>query len=157
MLAPAVVTRTRRWAGRVGLGLVLVTLVSGCSHRAGTIATPTAEPRPSAGIVTGDFVEVGGFAPGVGSGRGSPLPGTLVAHVNTADGPSARSITVVGGRFFFTLAPGTYVLTGNSPQIVGAACVSPPVVVDAGRTVRATVACDIRHVGHAILVDGQQV
>ena len=63
--------------------------------------------------VTGLLVRVGGPAPG----SPVPLPGTVVAQ--TAVGEQFTTTTGKDGRFQLSLPPGTYRLTGHSPQVMG--------------------------------------
>lgn len=79
-----------------------VSILTGCSDQPG--------PRQT---VTGLLVRVGGPAPG----SPVPLPGTVVARSPAA----AQFTTTTGknGRFQLSLPPGTYRLTGHSPQVMG--------------------------------------
>ena len=63
--------------------------------------------------VTGLLVRVGGPAPG----SPVPLPGTVVAK--NAVGGQFTTTTGKDGRFQLSLPPGTYRLTGHSPQVMG--------------------------------------
>jgi hypothetical protein len=63
--------------------------------------------------VTGLFVRVGGPPPG----SPVPLPGTVVAR--NAAGGQFTTTTGKDGRFQLSLPPGTYRLTGHSPQLMG--------------------------------------
>ena len=100
-------------------------------------ATPTTSP----GAVEGQFIRVGGPAPGAAV----PLPGQVVA----IDPTGARLAVGVGnnGRFRLSLPAGTYRLIGYSPLIDSgnARCnAERPVRVATGRTTRhVAVICSI--------------
>jgi hypothetical protein len=79
-----------------------VSIVTGCSGQSGSQQT-----------VTGLLVRVGGPAPG----SPVPLPGTVVAR--NAAGEQFTTTTSKDGRFQLSLPPGTYRLTGHSPQVMG--------------------------------------
>lgn len=79
-----------------------VAILTGCSGR----------PDPHQ-TVTGLLVRVGGPAPG----SPVPLPGTVLAQ--TAAGDQFTTTTDNDGRFRLSLPPGSYRLTGHSPQVMG--------------------------------------
>ena len=66
--------------------------------------------------VTGMLVRVGGPATLTGSPPPVPLPGTVVAR--DAAGQQFTATTGKDGRFQLSLPPGTYWLTGHSPQVM---------------------------------------
>ena len=82
--------------------VVSVSILTGCS----------AEPGPHQ-TVTGLLVRVGGPAPG----SPVPLPGTVVAR--NAAGGQFTTTTGNNGRFQLSLPPGTYRLTGHTPEVMG--------------------------------------
>jgi hypothetical protein len=102
-------------------------MLAGCA----AVATPTTVP----GAVVGQFIRVGGPAPGAAV----PLPG----HVVAIDSTGARLTVGVGnnGRFRLSLPAGTYRLIGYSPltQSGKARC-------SAARTVRVITGRATRHV-----------
>jgi hypothetical protein len=108
-------------------------LLTGCASGAASAAAP--------GTVVGQFIRVGGPAPG----SPVPLPGVVV----TADSGGTRHEVAVGrnGWFRLSLPAGHYRLTGYSPLIgsgkVG--CRAEHVIrVAAGKTTRhVTVTCSI--------------
>jgi len=79
-----------------------VSILAGCSGQSGPHQT-----------VMGFLVRVGGPAPG----SPVPLSGTVIAR-NTA-GEQFTTTTGNDGRFQLSLPPGTYRLTGHSPQVMG--------------------------------------
>jgi hypothetical protein len=86
----------------IAAALASVPILAGCSGQSGPHQT-----------VTGLLVRVGGPAPGAPV----PLPGTVVAR--TAAGAQFAATTGKDGRFQLSLPPGTYRLTGHSPQVMG--------------------------------------
>jgi hypothetical protein len=86
----------------IAVAVATVSILVGCSGQPGPHQT-----------VTGLLVRVGGPAPG----SPVPLPGTVVAR-NTAGGQFTTT-TGNNGRFQLSLPPGTYRLTGHSPQVMG--------------------------------------
>lgn len=66
--------------------------------------------------VTGMLVRVGGPAGPKGPPPPVPLPGTVVAR--NAAGQQFTATTGKDGRFQLSLPPGTYRLTGQSPQVM---------------------------------------
>jgi hypothetical protein len=112
----------RRKLGAITTVLAAGTLLAGCAA-----ATATTAP----GTVTGQFIRVGGPAPGAAV----PLPG----HVVAVDSTGARITVNVGsnGRFSLSVPAGTYRLIGYSPLIQSgkARCgAEQPVVVTTDRT-----------------------
>ena len=122
----------RRTLSAITTVLAAGPLLAGCAA-----ATATTAP----GTVTGQFIRVGGPAPGAAV----PLPGRVVA----IDSTGARLTADVGsnGRFSLSLSAGTYRLIGYSPLIQSgkARCgAEHPVVVAAGRTTpHVAVVCSI--------------
>ncbi len=118
--------------------VIAATVIAGSAGCAG--ATP--------GTVTGIFVRIGGPAPVGPSGDGVPLPGNVVAAGTTGKRFTAR--TGKSGRYTMTLPPGTYHLTGHSPEVGSNGhqmrCFAEhPVQVKAGRSIRGVkVICSIR-------------
>lgn len=86
----------------IAAAVASVSILTGCSGQSGPHQT-----------VTGLLVRVGGPAPG----SPVPLPGTVVAR--NAAGEQFTTTTGKDGRFQLSLAPGTYRLTGHSPQVMG--------------------------------------
>jgi hypothetical protein len=114
----------------------------------GTDANPGPSGGPSPAVlgvkVSGDFVMVGGPAPGIRR----PLPGQIAA-TNTA-GRRFTGTVGKGGRCAMWLPPGTYHLTGRSPRVhaghheTGCAA-AHPVRARAGRpTPRVEIVCSVR-------------
>jgi hypothetical protein len=66
--------------------------------------------------VTGMLVRVGGPAPPAGPPPPLPLQGRVVAR--NAAGQQFTATTGKDGRFQLSLPPGTYRLTGQSPQVM---------------------------------------
>lgn len=94
-----------RKARRLAAGAVASALIlAGCAGQ-------TAGGRE----VDGLLVRVGGPAAKSGSAPALPLPGTVVAR-NTA-GQQFTATAGNDGRFQLSLPPGTYRLTGHSPQV----------------------------------------
>lgn len=87
---------------------VIVTAVASAAIVAGCGGRP--DPHQAA---TGLLVRVGGPAPG----SPVPLPGTVVAQ--SVAGDQFTTTTGNDGRFQLSLPPGTYRLTGHSPQVMG--------------------------------------
>jgi hypothetical protein len=86
--------------------LIAATAIGGCTGHAKT----------AHGTVTGIFLMVGGPAgPGHPHGVRLPLPGHVIA-TNIA-GERITVSTGKSGRFTMLLPPGTYHLTGYSPQV----------------------------------------
>jgi hypothetical protein len=81
-----------------------VLILAGCSS----------EPAGSR-TVTGMLVRVGGPPGKSGPPPPLPLPGTIVAR--NAAGQQFTTTAGNDGRFELSLAPGTYRLTGHSPQV----------------------------------------
>ena len=79
-----------------------VSIVSGDSGQAGPYQT-----------VTGLLIRVGGPHPG----SPVPLPGTVVAR--SAAGEQFTTTAGEDGRFQLSLPPGSYELTGYSPEVLG--------------------------------------
>ena len=92
----------RRACSITAAAVVSVSILTGCS----------AEPSPHQSV-TGLLVRVGGPAPG----SPVPLPGTVVAR-NVAGGQFTTT-TGNNGRFQLSLPPGTYRLTGHTPEVMG--------------------------------------
>jgi Polysaccharide lyase family 4, domain II len=91
----------RAWCVIVA-AVVSMSILTGCSDQLGSHQT-----------VTGLLVRVGGPAPG----SPVPLPGTVAAR--NAAGAQFTATTGKNGRFRLSLPPGTYRLTGHSPQVIG--------------------------------------
>ena len=85
----------------IAVAVASMAIFSGCSG----------QPDPHQ-TVTGLLVRVGGPAPG----SPVPLPGTVVAR--NATGDKFSTTTGKDGRFQLSLPPGTYELTGHSPQVM---------------------------------------
>jgi hypothetical protein len=121
------------------LGAVMTLLVAG-SMLAGCGAQRPA-PKTAPGTVAGEFIRVGGPAPG----SPVPLPGQVVA----VESAGTRLTVTVGndGRFSLSLPAGTYRLSGYSPLIDSgkARCSAEHAVrVTTGRTTRhVAVICSI--------------
>ena len=83
-------------------------MTTGCCDQSGSQPTAGAEPRQ---VVTGTLLRVGGppRTPPL------PLPGSVVAR-HEAD-VEFTAVTGDDGRFQLLLPPGTYLLTGTSPQV----------------------------------------
>jgi hypothetical protein len=86
----------------IAAAVASVSILVGCSGQS--------DPHQT---VTGLLVRVGGPAPG----SPVPLPGTVVAQ--NATGEQFTTTTGKDGRFQLSLPPGTYRLTGHSPQVMG--------------------------------------
>jgi hypothetical protein len=82
-----------------------ISILTGCSGQSG--------PRQT---VTGLLTRVGGPVTVSHSQNRLPVPGTVVAR----DGAGEQVSTTTGtnGRFQLSLSPGTYRLTGHSPQVM---------------------------------------
>lgn len=97
-------TATRQALTTACIALAAATAVTGCrspwSH----------SPRP--GTVAGMLLRVGGPAPGAPV----PLPGHVTA-TPVGGGPHYTFPVARNGRYRIHLAPGSYRLTGTSPQI----------------------------------------
>lgn len=92
----------RRACCGIVAAVVSVSILTSCTDQPG--------PHQS---VTGLLVRVGGPAPG----SPVPLPGTVAAR--NAAGAQFTTTTGKNGRFRLSLPPGTYRLTGHSPQVIG--------------------------------------
>jgi hypothetical protein len=99
---PRVQADMRRVCCVIAVAVASVSILAGCSGQPGPHQT-----------VTGLLVRVGGPAPG----SPVPLPGTVIAR-NTA-GEQFTTTTGNDGQFQLSLPPGTYRLTGHSPQVKG--------------------------------------
>jgi hypothetical protein len=82
-----------------------ILILTGCSSQAG--------PRQT---VTGLLIRVGGPATLSHPQNRVPVPGTVVAR--NAAGRQFTATTSNNGRFQLSLPPGTYRLTGHSPQVM---------------------------------------
>jgi hypothetical protein len=82
-----------------------ISVLTGCSGQSG--------PRQT---VTGLLIRVGGPVTASHPQNRLPLPGTVVAR--NAAGGQFTTTTGKNGRFQLSLAPGTYRLTGHSPQVM---------------------------------------
>lgn len=82
-----------------------ILILTGCSAQAGPLQS-----------VTGLLIRVGGPATLSHPQNRLPLPGTVVAR-NTS-GEQFTTTTGNNGRFQLSLPPGTYRLTGHSPQVM---------------------------------------
>ncbi len=102
----------------IAAAVASVSILVGCSGQSGPHQT-----------VTGILVRVGGPAPG----SPVPLPGTVVAW--NAAGKQFTTTTGKNGRFQLSLPPGTYRLTGHSPQVMGD---GQQLLCDAAQTVHVT-------------------
>lgn len=93
----------RRTGNTVVTLLAAVSVIAGCGGGAASRRAP--------GTVSGQFIRVGGPAPG----SAVPLPG----HVVAVDPAGTRLTVTVGknGRFRLSLPAGTYRLAGYSPLI----------------------------------------
>lgn len=89
----------------VAAALASISILTGCSGRPG--------PRQT---VTGLLIRVGGPATLSHPQNRLPLPGTVVAQ--NAAGEQFTTTTGQNGRFQLSLPPGTYRLTGHSPQVM---------------------------------------
>jgi hypothetical protein len=129
---------------RVLLFIVAVVAVGGCA------------PRSEPVTVQGVFREVGG-PPGGSGGLGYfPLTGTVQAHEGGWVAPQegfpkfgkvVATAAATNGEFTIVVpSPGTYTVTGRSPQMQGGAatCWSDPVHVTAGARSTAQVLCHIK-------------
>ena len=83
------------------------------------------------GTISGHLYRVGGPAPGLPS----PMPGTIYV----SGGPSVPAGS--DGSFSVAVSPGTYTLSGQSPD--GLCRARHPVTVQAGEVVKVDVICDI--------------
>lgn len=89
----------------VAAALASISILTGCSGQPG--------PRQT---VTGLLIRVGGPATLSHPQNRLPLPGTVVAQ--NAAGEQFTTTTGQNGRFQLSLPPGTYRLTGHSPQVM---------------------------------------
>ena len=125
----------RHAAGVMGASLAAAAVLAGCAG--GSVATDATR-----GTVTGVLLGEGG-PPGA---HPATLPGTVVAASQTGQ----RFTAAAGGqgRFRLLLPPGTYRLTGHSPQIDNGMllCLGAGVVHVTSRITRSgvTVICSIR-------------
>ena len=131
-----------RWP-RVQAHMMRVCCVIAAAVASVSILVGCSSQSDSHQAVTGLLVRVGGPAPG----SPVPLPGTVVAQ--NATGEQFTTTTGKDGRFQLSLPPGTYRLTGHSPQVMGdgqqALCrAERPVHVTKAKLVRNTwVVCSI--------------
>jgi hypothetical protein len=101
-----------------GAGAVAVLLLAACGGTTGTGTTGTGTVTTgTVTAVTGRFVIEGGpMRPGGGQPGERPLRGTVAF---TADGERTVSVPVGrSGAFSVALAPGTYHVSGRSPEIM---------------------------------------
>ena len=82
-----------------------ISILTGCSDQSG--------PRQT---VTGLLIRVGGPVTVSQPQNRLPLPGTVVAR--NAEGEQFTTTTGKNGWFQLSLSPGTYRLTGHSPQVM---------------------------------------
>jgi hypothetical protein len=92
----------------LAMAAAITSLTMGCSGQSGSQPTAEAESRQ---VVTGTLLRVGGRR----SARPRLLPGRVVAR-NEA-GVEFTAAAGDDGRFQLLLPPGTYLLTGTSPQV----------------------------------------
>ena len=86
----------------------ITSITTGCAAQSTDHPTAAAEYRQ---VVTGTLRRVGGPAPGTPV----PLAGQVVARIEA--GEQFTAVTTSNGRFQLLLPPGTYQLTGTSPQV----------------------------------------
>jgi hypothetical protein len=89
----------------IAAAAVSMLVLAGCSGHSG--------PRQT---VTGLLIRVGGPVTPDHPQNRLPLPGTVVAR--NAAGGTFTATTGTDGRFQLSLPPGTYRLTGHSPQVI---------------------------------------
>lgn len=124
------ITRTRPISMRRLFALLTLALLAACSSGAKPVDD---------GTVAGDFVRVGGPAPGAAVPLRGSLRFTSASHTVTVDVGS-------DGAYVVQLPAGSYTVEGTSPQIQGGAqpCSAPVVVTVApGQTLRQQVVCSI--------------
>jgi len=126
----------------VGIGTALMTIaLTGCSssNLASQDGPSSASVGRGGGAVRGVLLLVGGPAPG------SP---TATSGTITLRGPSEYRARVEGGGHFKVAAePGTYEVTGTSPEYGSGTYLcraTRPVVVTSGRTTRVAVYCQMK-------------
>lgn len=107
----------------IAAAMVTISILTSCSDQSG--------PRQT---VTGLLIRVGGPVTLNHQQNQLPLPGTVVAQ-NVAGGGLFTATTGKNGRFQLSLPPGTYRLTGHSPQVMGN---DQQELCSAGRTVHVT-------------------
>jgi hypothetical protein len=95
----------RRICYVIAAAVACVSILTGCSDQSG--------PRQT---LMGLLIRVGGPATLSHPQNRVPLPGTVVAR-NTA-GEQFTTTAGKNGRFQLSLSPGTYRLTGHSPQVM---------------------------------------
>ena len=92
----------------------ITSITTGCAAQSIDHPTAAAEYRQ---VVTGTLLRVGGPATVAAPGTPVPLAGQVEAR-NEA-GEQFTAVTTSNGRFQLLLPPGTYQLTGTSPQVPG--------------------------------------
>ena len=114
-------------------------VLAGCTGTVALKVQPSATLAPG-GVVTGNFVRVGG-----------PYPGAAVPLSGQLDFTSSSHTTIVqvarDGKFTAHLPPGSYTLSGTSPQIISGSrpCSSPSeFALAAGQRLTRDVVCHIR-------------
>ena len=121
--------------------LAALAAATACTHHQGRGGAASSAGTPTAGTVSGTFLEIGGPAPGVHQ----PLTGTIEFHAQTQAGPVATTVTTAAdGSFHARVSPGLYVLIGHSPDVTGPVCMgTEPVTVTEAQQVRAEVICAV--------------
>ena len=102
---PGVQAHMRRVCCVTAAAVASIAILTGCSDQPG--------PRQT---VTGLLIWVGGPATLSHQQNRAPLAGTVVAR--NATGGQFTTTTGNNGRFQLSLPPGTYRLTGHSPQVI---------------------------------------
>jgi hypothetical protein len=118
------------------LTLAAMGLVAACASTHSHSPAPTSS-LAGAATLTGNFLAAGGPA----EASPNPLPGSV-----TIAGPVTQHVTVgPDGKYAATLPPGTYTVTGTSPQYNDGAATcrtdSDTVTLTAGQSAAADVLC----------------
>lgn len=127
---------------RVGIGIALMTIaVTGCSSSdlASQDGPSWASVGRGGGAVRGLLLLVGGPAPG--------SPTATSGTITIRDSSEYRARVDGAGRFEVAAEPGTYEVTGTSPEYGSGKYLcraTRPVVVTSGKTTRVAVYCQMR-------------
>lgn len=124
--------------GRLALAAGLMCAV-GCTHSGSPTPTPvaTTSTHDTASIV-GTFEVVGGPAPGLSR----PLSGRIAIHLDSATGRVVDTIEAVDGHFHALVAPGHYVLAGQSVHLPDQTCTAAATAV-VSHTAHVHIRCQI--------------
>ena len=124
---------------RLVLALVAASFVAACASSHSHPPTSSATPVPSPATISGTFTAAGGPA---------EASAVLLSGTITIAGAVTHMVTVgPDGKYTATLPPGTYTVTGTSPQYNDGAATcqtdtGAPITLAAGQSATADVTCE---------------